>query len=144
MIALIQRVKHAQVDINQQTVGKIEHGLLVLLGVEKDDNDIRAAKLLDKILSYRVFSDEAGKMNRHVGQVGGSLLIVSQFTLLADTKNGSRPSFSNGATPDKAQHYYQWFCQEAAKRIHTETGQFGADMQVSLLNDGPVTFWLQS
>lgn len=143
MIALIQRVSHAQVDIAGETVGQIQRGLLVLLGVEKEDDENRAAKLLDKVLAYRVFSDENGKMNWNVQQAGGALLVVSQFTLAADTQSGLRPSFSKGAPPEQARELYQWFCKQAAKQIATQTGQFGADMQVSLCNDGPVTFWLQ-
>ncbi|XXQ68171.1 D-aminoacyl-tRNA deacylase [Neisseriaceae bacterium B1] len=143
MIALIQRVARAQVDVADETVGKIERGLLVLLGVEKDDDAIKADKLLDKVLAYRVFSDENGKMNWSVQQAGGALLVVSQFTLVANTQSGLRPSFSSGAAPDKARELYDYFCTQSAARIETQTGQFAADMQVSLTNDGPVTFWLQ-
>lgn len=143
MIALIQRVKHAQVDVADVCVGKIGQGLLVLLGVEKDDDAAKADKLLDKVLAYRVFGDENGKMNRNVAQAGGALLLVSQFTLTANTQSGLRPSFSSGAPPDKARELYDYFCAQSAARIETQTGQFAADMQVSLVNDGPVTFWLQ-
>lgn len=143
MIALIQRVKHAQVVVNDDIVGKIGQGLLVFLGVEHDDNPQKADKLLQKILKYRVFTDDAGKMNLNVQQIGGALLIVSQFTLAADTKSGNRPSFSGAATPNLAAQLYDYLCQQAAQHIHTATGQFAADMQVSLQNDGPVTFWLQ-
>lgn len=143
MIALIQRVSHANVRINQHIVGEIGQGLLVLLGVERDDTTEQANKLLDKILAYRVFTDDAGKMNLNVQQIGGELLVVSQFTLAANTQKGLRPSFSAAATPEVAERLYTWFHHEAAKRIRTATGQFGADMQVSLVNDGPVTFWLQ-
>lgn len=142
MIGLIQRVRYADVCVAGETVGKIDTGLLVLLGVEQNDTPENAKKLLDKILRYRVFSDENGKMNWNVQQAGGSLLVVSQFTLVADTKSGNRPSFSRGATPDLARELYDYFCAQAASQIHTETGQFAADMQVSLTNDGPVTFWL--
>lgn len=142
MIALIQRVKWAKVEVEQNIVGEIAHGLLVLLGVEKDDDQNKADKLLEKVLHYRVFPDENGKMNLNVHQAGGSLLVVSQFTLAADTQKGLRPSFSRGAAPDHAEALYHYFHQQAAERIHTQTGQFAADMQVSLQNDGPVTFWL--
>lgn len=142
MIGLIQRVRHASVDVAGETVGKIDKGLLVFLGVEQHDTPATAQKLLDKILRYRVFGDEQGKMNLNVQQAGGSLLVVSQFTLTADTKSGNRPSFSSGASPDLARELYDYFCAQAATQIHTQTGQFAADMQVSLTNDGPVTFWL--
>lgn len=143
MIALIQRVKQAKVEVENQIVGEIGTGLLVLLGVEKDDDQAKADKLLEKVLNYRIFSDENGKMNLNVQQAGGSLLVVSQFTLAADTQKGLRPSFSRGATPADAERLYNYFHQQAAQRIPTQTGQFAADMQVSLQNDGPVTFWLQ-
>lgn len=143
MIGLIQRVKWAKVEVDNQTVGEISHGLLVLLGVEQGDDQAKADKLLEKVLNYRVFSDEQGKMNLNVQQAGGSLLVVSQFTLAADTNKGLRPSFSRGAAPQEANALYEYFHQQAAQKIHTQTGQFAADMQVSLQNDGPVTFWLQ-
>lgn len=143
MIGLIQRVKWAKVEVENQIVGKIEQGLLVLLGVEKEDDEAKADKLLEKVLNYRVFSDEEDKMNLNVQQAGGSLLVVSQFTLAADTNKGLRPSFSKGASPAEAERLYDYFSQQAAQKIHTQTGQFAADMQVSLQNDGPVTFWLQ-
>lgn len=144
MIALIQRVKWAKVEVENHTVGEIAHGLLVLLGIEKEDSKATADKLLEKVLNYRVFSDENGKMNLNVQQVGGSLLVVSQFTLAADTEKGLRPSFSRGAAPADAEQLYHYFCQQAVPRISTQTGCFAADMQVSLQNDGPVTFWLQT
>lgn len=143
MIALIQRVAHAKVEVSQQTIGNINKGLLVFLGVEKEDNETKANKLLDKILAYRVFPDENGKMNLNICQAGGALLVVSQFTLAADTQKGLRPNFSTAATPDMAQKLYTYFTQQAAQRITTQTGEFAAHMQVSLQNDGPVTFWLQ-
>ncbi|QHB16702.1 D-aminoacyl-tRNA deacylase [Mannheimia pernigra] len=143
MIGLIQRVKWAKVEVEGQTVGEIKHGLLVLLGVEKDDDESKADKLLEKVLNYRVFSDEQDKMNLNVQQAAGSLLVVSQFTLVADTNKGLRPSFSKGASPVDAARLYDYFHQQAAIKIHTQTGQFAADMQVSLQNDGPVTFWLR-
>lgn len=143
MIALIQRVSRAQVDTGGQTVGEINCGLLVLLGVERHDSKDTAHALLDKVLAYRVFADEHGKMNLNVQQAGGALLVVSQFTLAADTRKGLRPSFSKGAAPEQAQMLYEYFCTLAAGRIPTATGRFGAEMQVGLVNDGPVTFWLQ-
>lgn len=143
MIALIQRVRHAAVAVGGETVGQIGGGLLVLLGIERHDNEAAADKLLDKVLAYRVFADEQGKMNRNVQQAGGALLVVSQFTLTADTASGLRPSFSKGAPPEQARALYDYFHRAAAERIDTATGRFGAEMQVSLQNDGPVTFWLQ-
>ncbi len=144
MIALIQRVSRASVVVDNQTIGAIDKGLLVLLGVEQEDTREKMEKLATKVMSYRVFSDENGKMNLNLEQVGGSLLVVSQFTLAADTGRGLRPSFSGAGTPDQALALYEEFvafCR--AKGVHTETGQFGADMQVSFVNDGPVTFNLQ-
>ena len=143
MIALIQRVACAKVETGGQTVGEIGRGLLVLLGVERGDDDARCDKLLDKVLNYRVFSDADGKMNLNVCQAGGSLLVVSQFTLAADTAKGLRPSFSSAAEPQAAERLYQRFHRRAAERLPTATGRFGAEMQVSLQNDGPGTFWLQ-
>ncbi|QIM62205.1 D-tyrosyl-tRNA(Tyr) deacylase [Pasteurellaceae bacterium Orientalotternb1] len=144
MISLIQRVKWAKVEVNNQIVGEIGSGLVVLLGVEQGDDQAKADKLLEKVLHYRIFADENGKMNLNVQQAGGSLLVVSQFTLAADTQKGLRPSFSRGANPADAEQLYHYFHQQAAQKIHTQTGQFAADMQVSLQNDGPVTFWLQA
>ncbi|WP_318507560.1 D-aminoacyl-tRNA deacylase [Photobacterium leiognathi] len=144
MIALIQRVSEASVTVDGHITGAIGKGLLVLLGVEKGDDEAKAQKLRDKVLGYRVFSDEDGKMNLNVQQAGGSVLVVSQFTLAADTKKGMRPGFSSGAAPTEAERLYEYFVEQCkAKEIHTETGIFAADMQVALNNDGPVTFWLQ-
>ena len=145
MKALIQRVSSASVSVNQQTVGAIDTGLLVLLGVELHDSPEQLKKLADKVLKYRVFSDENGKMNLNVQQVGGALLVVSQFTLAADTNSGLRPSFSTAAAPEQALQLYQQFvsyCRSTG--IEVATGQFGADMQVALVNNGPVTFLLQA
>lgn len=144
MIALIQRVSQARVVVDNQTIGAIDKGLLVLLGVEREDTSEKMAKLATKVISYRVFSDENGKMNLNLAQAGGSLLVVSQFTLAADTGRGLRPSFSGAGTPEQALSLYQEFvafCR--AKGVVTATGQFGADMKVELVNDGPVTFNLQ-
>ncbi|MFM4969406.1 D-aminoacyl-tRNA deacylase [Aeromonas veronii] len=144
MIALIQRVSEASVTVEGEVTGAIGQGLLVLLGVEQGDDEAKADKLLHKVSSYRVFSDENGKMNLNVSQIGGSLLVVSQFTLAADTKSGMRPSFSCGAHPSEAERLYDYFvAKAAASGIPTETGRFAADMKVALVNDGPVTFWLQ-
>jgi len=145
MKALIQRVTSASVDINGIAVGEIQQGILLLLGVEKEDTQQSADKLLKKILAYRIFSDNEGKMNLNLQQSQGGLLIVSQFTLVADTKKGLRPSFSSAAPPQQGEALYNYFVDQA-KALHptVATGQFGADMQVNLTNDGPVTFWLES
>lgn len=143
MKALIQRVKNASVKVDGELIGEIGHGILILLGVEKTDTPELADKLLQKILKYRIFSDEAGKMNLSVNQIKGSLLVVSQFTLVADTQKGTRPGFSRGASPQLGEALYDYFCTQSAEQIETQTGVFGADMQVSLLNDGPVTFLLE-
>ena len=144
MIALIQRVSAAQVSVEDNVIGKIGAGLLVLLGVEQGDDKTVASKLADKVIGYRVFSDEQGKMNLNLQQVAGELLVVSQFTLAADTQKGMRPSFSKGAAPDTARELYDFFSEHCRQRgVKTENGQFAADMQVTLTNDGPVTFWLQ-
>lgn len=144
MIALIQRVSSASVTVDQQVTGVIEQGLLILLGVEKGDDEVKAQRLCDKVLSYRVFNDEQGKMNLNVLQVGGSVLVVSQFTLVADTKKGTRAGFSRGADPQDAQQLYETFSQCCRQTgMNTQNGVFAADMQVQLTNDGPVTFWLQ-
>ncbi|WP_415882206.1 D-aminoacyl-tRNA deacylase [Neptuniibacter sp. QD34_54] len=145
MKALIQRVKSASVEVNAETVGKINQGILLLLGVEKDDTEADANKLLKKILGYRIFADAEGKMNLNLQQINGGLLVVSQFTIVADTKKGLRPSFSSGASPEHSEKLYNYFVKQA-KQQHTEveTGIFAANMAVSLTNDGPVTFWLES
>ncbi|AKG68999.1 TPA: D-aminoacyl-tRNA deacylase [Serratia fonticola] len=144
MIALIQRVLNASVTVEGETVGKIGPGLLVLLGVEQDDNEQKAQRLCERVLGYRIFGDEDDKMNLNVQQAGGSLLVVSQFTLVADTQKGMRPSFSRGAVPQEADRLYRYFVGQCQERgIETQTGEFAADMQVALVNDGPVTFWLQ-
>ncbi|MGI2109805.1 D-aminoacyl-tRNA deacylase [Shewanella frigidimarina] len=144
MIALIQRVKRASVSVDNTIVGKIDQGLLVLLGIEREDNIEKMVKLATKVINYRVFSDEDGKMNLNLTQVGGQLLVVSQFTLAADTGKGLRPSFSSAATPEQADRLYLAFVEYCRQQgVMTQTGQFGADMQVELVNDGPVTFNLQ-
>jgi D-tyrosyl-tRNA(Tyr) deacylase len=144
MIALIQRALSASVTVAGETTGEIGPGLLILLGVEKGDDQQKAQRLCDRVLGYRIFGDENDKMNLNVQQARGSLLVVSQFTLAADTQKGMRPSFSGGADPADAERLYESFigcCRE--KGMVTETGRFAANMQVALVNDGPVTFWLQ-
>lgn len=144
MKALIQRVKHASVTVEGSTVGAIEHGLLALVGVERGDSEANADKLLHKLLHYRVFSDESGKMNHNLQQAEGGLLLVSQFTLAADTRKGLRPGFSSAAPPDEGERLFQYLVTQAyAVWSPIATGQFGADMQVALVNDGPVTFMLE-
>lgn len=144
MIALIQRVSEASVVVDGRVVGAIGKGLLVLLGVEKDDDEKKAHRLHEKVLGYRIFSDEQEKMNLNVQQAAGEVLIVSQFTLAANTNKGMRPSF-NGAPPAQAERLYQLFSQYCKDSgIRTENGVFAAEMKVSLVNDGPVTFWLQA
>ena len=146
MIALLQRVTQAHVDVGGETVGEIGAGLMVLVCAERGDTEKEAAALLAKLLSYRVFADDAGKMNRSIADIGGGLLLVPQFTLAADTRSGTRPSFTPAAPPEEARALFERFVQ-LARETHTQatvaTGRFGADMQVSLTNDGPVTFWLQ-
>lgn len=145
MIALIQRVLEARVDVAGQTVGAIGPGLLAFVAVVPDDTEARATRLLERILGYRVFGDESGRMNRSLRDVGGGLLLVSQFTLAADTSSGTRPGFSTAASPELGSRLFAHFVGLAqAAHPLVATGQFGADMQVSLVNDGPVTFWLES
>lgn len=144
MIGLLQRVTHAQVDVAGETIGRTGPGLLVLLGVEPDDDEHKAERLIERLLGYRVFSDEQGRMNLSLLDSGGGLLLVPQFTLAADTKKGRRPSFAQAAPPALAEQMFDRAVQIArGYPLQVETGQFGADMQVSLCNDGPVTFWLQ-
>ncbi|GAB3548114.1 D-aminoacyl-tRNA deacylase [Noviherbaspirillum agri] len=144
MIALLQRVSHAKVEVGGETVGAIGSGLMVLLCAERNDSEREADALLSKLLAYRVFSDETGKMNRSIADVNGGLLLVPQFTLAADTQSGTRPSFTPAAAPEEGRRLFDYFVAKARARHATvETGQFGANMQVSLTNDGPVTFWLQ-
>ncbi len=144
MISVLQRVREARVDVNGQTVGAIGAGLLVLVCAERGDTEMEADKLLAKILKLRIFSDAAGKMNQSVQDTGGGLLLVSQFTLAADTTGGNRPSFTQAAAPDEGRRLYDYVVAQARK-VHPEvaTGQFAADMQVHLINDGPVTIPLR-
>ena len=144
MLGLIQRVKRASVDVNNECVGEIGQGVLLLLGIEKTDTQVTADKLIDKVLAYRIFSDEQNKMNCNVQQINGGVLVVSQFTLAADTQKGLRPSFSCAMPPAEAEQLYNYFVMAMrAKHETLSTGIFGADMQVSLVNDGPVTFMLK-
>ncbi len=144
MKAVLQRVAQARVDIAGRTVGEIGAGLLVLLCAERGDSDAAADRMLAKLLKLRIFSDAAGKMNRSVQDIGGGLLVVSQFTLAADVSGGNRPSFTLAAPPDEGRRLYDYFVAQArAAHPVVATGEFGADMQVHLLNDGPVTIPLQ-
>jgi D-tyrosyl-tRNA(Tyr) deacylase len=144
MIALLQRVLEAEVRIEGTVVASIKRGLLVFVGVRPDDDPTAAQKLLDRVLRYRVFADEQGKMNLNLGQIDGDLLLVPQFTLAANTRHGLRPGFSTAASPDLGRRLFEEFIA-AARTQHprVECGVFGADMQVALINDGPVTFWLE-
>jgi D-tyrosyl-tRNA(Tyr) deacylase len=145
MISLLQRVSQASVTVEREEIGRIGKGLLVLLCAERNDTEKEADQLLERILNYRIFSDENGKMNRSVISTGGELLIVPQFTLAADTKSGTRPSFTPAAPPDIGKKLFDYFVSQVKARLSgIQTGQFGADMQVALVNDGPVTFWLDT
>jgi D-tyrosyl-tRNA(Tyr) deacylase len=145
MIALIQRVASAHVSVEHETVGAIGPGLLALVAVQPHDGEPQAQRMLQRLLGYRVFADDAGKMNRSLADIGGDLLLVSQFTLAADTRSGMRPSFTTAAAPEHGRHWFDRLV-ELARLAHprVETGRFGAHMQVHLVNDGPVTFWLES
>ena len=144
MKGLIQRVSEASVNVDGGLVGKIDRGILLLLGVERSDSRQEADRLLKKVLSYRIFDDESGKMNLSLMDIGGALLVVSQVTIVADTKKGLRPGFSLGATPDDGLMLYDYFVDQARRSYSkVETGCYGADMKVSLVNDGPVTFLLE-
>jgi D-aminoacyl-tRNA deacylase len=144
MIGLLQRVSEASVTVDGETTGAIGRGLMVLVCAEKGDTEREADALLAKLLTYRVFSDDAGKMNRSVTDVAGGLLLVPQFTLAADTRSGTRPSFSPAAAPDDGRRLFDHVVRQARERHGiVETGRFGADMKVALINDGPVTFWLR-
>ena len=143
MISLLQRVSQASVSIDGKINGEIEHGLLVLIAIEHGDDEAKAKRMADRVAGYRIFNDENDKMNLNVGQVNGDILVVSQFTLAADTNRGMRPSFSKSAEPEVSKHLYTYFCEQLRnKGFKVPTGIFAADMQVSLINDGPVTFTL--
>jgi len=145
MIGLLQRVARAHVEVNGKTIASIERGLLVLVGVERNDGEDQAQRLLDKILGYRVFPDESGRMNLSLLDIGGGLLLVPQFTLAADTRKGTRASFTPAAEPETGRRLFGHLL-EHAQRLHANTasGVFGAHMQIGLVNDGPVTFLLQA
>ncbi len=144
MIALLQRVTQAHVVVNAHIVGEIKQGLMVLLGIERGDSEVEAKRLLERLIGYRIFADEQGKMNLNVQQINGALLLVPQFTLSADTRKGTRPSFTPAAAPEEAERLFNCFVSLAKKTsLSVQAGEFGADMAVSLTNDGPVTFWLQ-
>lgn len=144
MIALLQRVSSASVDVAGERIGAIGPGLLVLVGVQPQDDPRTALRLLERLLAYRVFGDAEGRMNRSLSDTGGGLLLVPQFTLAADTRKGNRPGFSTAAAPADAERLFGFLCEQA-RVVHpgVATGRFGADMQVSLVNEGPVTFWLE-
>ena len=145
MIALIQRVENASVEVDRTVVGAIGPGLLALVAVEPGDSAVTGRRLVDRILDYRVFGDADGKMNRSLRDTGGSLLLVSQFTLAADTRKGLRPSFTSAASPELGRELFEGSLAYARAALpgKVATGRFGADMKVALVNDGPVTFWLQ-
>jgi len=145
LIALIQRVSGAKVTVDDRTVGSIGRGLLALIGIERGDASAQAERLLERVLSYRIFEDAAGRMNLSLRDIGGGLLLVPQFTLAADTHKGTRPGFSTAATPVLARALFDGLLTQArARHAEVATGEFGAHMQVSLVNDGPVTFWLKT
>jgi D-aminoacyl-tRNA deacylase len=145
MIGLLQRVRRARVLIDDKVVAAIDRGLLVLVGIEQGDNETNAERLLERILSYRVFPDDAGRMNLSLHDVDGGLLLVPNFTLAADTRKGMRPSFTPAAVPEEGERLFGYLTTRAEQRYHRlQSGVFGAHMEVSLTNDGPVTFWLQT
>ena len=145
MIALIQRVVSGKVVVKQNVLGEINQGIVALIGVEKADTEKNAQRLIDRILSYRIFADENDRMNISLQTIQGGLLLVPQFTLVADTKKGTKPSFSAGATPAHGKAMFSEVMRYSREvYFSVETGEFGADMQVHLVNDGPVTFWLQA
>ncbi|MEJ1297684.1 MAG: D-aminoacyl-tRNA deacylase [Candidatus Sedimenticola sp. (ex Thyasira tokunagai)] len=144
MIGLLQRVSGARVEVAGITIGEIDRGLMVLVGVEREDDEAKADRLLERLLGYRVFPDADDRMNLSLHDVNGGLLLVPQFTLAAETRKGTRPGFSSAAAPEEGERLFNYFCtRAAATHPQVQTGQFGADMQVNLTNDGPVTFWLQ-
>ncbi len=145
MIGLLQRVATAQVHVDGIVVGAIERGLLVFVGVERTDSEAQADRLLERLLAYRVFADDEGRMNLSVRDIGGALLLVPQFTLAADTRKGTRASFTPAAVPDIGRRLFEYLLERARQEhAHVASGRFGADMQVTLVNDGPVTFWLHN
>jgi D-tyrosyl-tRNA(Tyr) deacylase len=144
MIALLQRVSEASVQVDENITGEINQGILILLGVEKDDSQEQADRLIKRFLGYRIFPDNENKMNLSVTDINGGVLLVPQFTLAADTQKGMRPSFSRAAPPEQGKALFDYVVKQTkAQHSHVSTGLFGADMKVQLINDGPVTFWLQ-
>lgn len=145
MITIIQRVTQAKVVVDHMTLGEIENGIMALVAIEKSDHEKEAKRLLERILNYRIFADENDKMNLSLRDIEGGLLIIPQFTLIANTQSGNRPSFSSAATPEKGLSLFNYFCEQSTKVYpSTKFGQFGANMQVSITNDGPVTFTLKT
>lgn len=145
MIGLLQRITSASVRVGDELVGETGRGLLVLVAVHRDDRDKDIARLAERILTYRVFPDAEGRMNKSLKDIGGDLLLVPQFTLAADTKKGTRASFTRAAAPEKGAKYFEKLVKACQKELEVvETGRFGADMRVELINDGPVTFWIES
>jgi D-tyrosyl-tRNA(Tyr) deacylase len=143
MISLLQRVRQARVEVDQQIIGQIDQGLLVLCGFQPEDNEKKIQRMLERVLNYRVFADEQGKMNLSLKDIDGGLLLVPQFTLAADTRKGRRPSFTSAAAPDEGEQWFNYLVEQAQNDFaNVQQGAFGADMQVFLQNDGPVTFWL--
>jgi D-tyrosyl-tRNA(Tyr) deacylase len=142
---LVQRVKSASVSINEETVASIGYGILLLLGIEKDDSGLQIQKMARKVFNLRIFTDTDGKMNKSISDMNGELLVVSQFTLVADTTKGNRPGFSKGATPAHGEFIYNSFIKHVSTEFgECQSGVFGADMAVTLVNDGPVTFWIET
>lgn len=144
MRLVVQRVSKAKVEVESKTIGEIEKGYMVLVGIAENDTEKEADYLAKKLINLRVFEDENGKMNLNIKDAGGELLLISQFTLYADCSSGNRPSFSNAGNPDKANKLYEYFCNRCSEEVHVEKGIFGAHMEVSLTNDGPVTILLDS
>lgn len=144
MKLVVQRVKNAKVEVENKVVGKIGTGYMVLIGIGPEDTEKEADYLAKKLINLRVFEDEKGKMNLNIKQVGGELLIISQFTLYADCSHGNRPSFIGAAKPEKANELYEYFCKKCSEEVHVEKGIFGAHMEVSLQNSGPVTIELEN
>jgi D-tyrosyl-tRNA(Tyr) deacylase len=144
VIALIQRVSEARVEVTGQTTGAIGRGILALVAVERGDGEAQAARLAERVIGYRIFPDAEGKMNLSLADIRGELLLVPQFTLAAETEKGMRPSFSSAASPEEGRRLFESLVEKTSQNVKVKSGRFGADMKVSLVNDGPVTFWLQA
>ncbi|MCK5903072.1 MAG: D-tyrosyl-tRNA(Tyr) deacylase [Cocleimonas sp.] len=146
MIGLIQRVDAARVDVEGLSIAQINGGILLFLGVEREDAQPQAMRLVERVIGYRIFEDETGRMNKSLKDIQGELLIVPQFTLVANTQKGTRPSFASAAKPDQGRLLFDYFTKQAETQLETtvQSGKFGADMQVSLINNGPATFWLKT